>query len=51
MTKPVDLVEVWRGALCENVHQGHAIVCDGAGEIIESWGDPDKLVYPGRRAK
>ncbi|WP_375254629.1 asparaginase [Yoonia sp.] len=46
MTKPVDLVEVWRGALRENVHQGHAIVCDGAGEIIESWGDPETLIYP-----
>ena len=46
MSKPVDLVEVWRGPLLENVHQGHAIVCDGAGEIIESWGDPEKLIYP-----
>ena len=46
MTKPVDLVEVWRGDLLECVHQGHAVVCDDTGQIIESWGDPAALIYP-----
>lgn len=46
MANPVDLVEVWRGALLECVHQGHAVVCDDTGQIIESWGDPAALIYP-----
>ncbi len=46
MSKPVDFVEVWRGDLMECVHQGHAVVCDERGEIIESWGDPSALIYP-----
>lgn len=46
MANPVDMVEVWRGVLLENIHQGHAVVCDDTGQIIESWGDPDLLIYP-----
>lgn len=46
MAHPVDMVEVWRGDLLECVHQGHAVICDGTGEIIESWGDPEKTIYP-----
>ncbi len=46
MTNPVDLVEVWRGDLLESVHQGHAVVCDGTGQIVDVWGDPTALIYP-----
>lgn len=46
MAKSVDLVEVWRGELLESVHQGHAVVCDGAGEIVNAWGDPEAIIYP-----
>jgi L-asparaginase II len=46
MAKPVDLVEVWRGGLLECVHQGHAVVCDDTGQIVESWGDPTAVIYP-----
>lgn len=46
MANPVDLVEVWRGDLLECVHQGHAVVCDDTGQIVESWGDPTALIYP-----
>lgn len=46
MAKPVDLVEVWRGDLLECVHQGHAVVCDDTGQIVEAWGDPGKMIYP-----
>ncbi|MEL6838870.1 MAG: asparaginase [Pseudomonadota bacterium] len=46
MTHPVDLVEVWRGALLECVHQGHAVVCDDTGQIVQAWGDPSALIYP-----
>ena len=46
MTKPVDFVEVWRGDLLECLHQGHAVVCDENGEIIDAWGDPAAVIYP-----
>jgi len=46
MAKPMDLVEVWRGSLLECLHQGHAVVCDDTGQIVESWGDPTTLIYP-----
>ncbi len=46
MTKPVDLVEVWRGDMCESLHQGHAVVCDHNGAIVQAWGDPAAVIYP-----
>jgi len=51
MGKPVDFVELWRGGLLESVHQGHAVVIDDTGEIVESWGDPHAIVYPRSSAK
>ena len=42
----VDLVEVIRGGMVESVHRGHAVICDGAGEIVEAWGDPSAMIYP-----
>lgn len=46
MEKPVDLVEVWRGELLESVHQGHAVVCDEAGQVVHAWGDPSATIFP-----
>ena len=46
MSQPVDLVEIWRGDMVECIHQGHAVVCDGAGQITDAWGDPHKVIYP-----
>lgn len=46
MGKPVDLVEVWRGDLLESLHQGHAVVCDEKGQIVQAWGDPETVIYP-----
>ncbi|MFG5381147.1 asparaginase [Yoonia sp. R2-816] len=46
MAHSVDLVEVWRGDLLECLHQGHAVVCDDTGQIVEAWGDPTALIYP-----
>ena len=46
MANPVDMVEVWRGDLLECVHQGHAVVCDDTGQIVQAWGDPGKVIYP-----
>ncbi len=51
MANPVDLVEVWRGDLLECVHQGHAVVCDDTGHIVESWGDPAAIIYPRSSSK
>merc|ERR1711916_255674 len=46
MTGPEPLVEIWRGALLESVHLGHAVICNDSGEIIKSWGDPSAVIYP-----
>ncbi|WP_458791869.1 asparaginase [Yoonia sp. MH D7] len=46
MNTPVNLVEIWRNDLLESVHQGHAVVCDEAGEIIHAWGDPTAVIFP-----
>ncbi|MCA0849114.1 asparaginase [Salipiger thiooxidans] len=48
---PVPMVEIHRGPLAESLHVGHAVICDGAGQIVEAWGDPDKLVLPRSSAK
>ena len=42
----VDLVELWRGPFLESVHRGHAVICRSDGEIVESWGDPQQLIFP-----
>ena len=40
------LVEVTRNATVESRHFGAAVVCDFKGNIVESWGDIKKLVFP-----
>lgn len=40
MSQPVPMTEIWRGAFLESQHSGHAVVCDAAGDIVHSWGDP-----------
>ncbi|MEM1076400.1 MAG: asparaginase [Pseudomonadota bacterium] len=44
MTHPVPMVEIWRGPFQESVHTGHAVICDANGEIVEAWGDPDRIL-------
>lgn len=44
--KAVPLVEVWRGDMLESLHSGHAVICGLDGGIVESWGDPDAVIYP-----
>ena len=46
MVNAVPMAEVWRGELLESVHSGHAVICDEQGQIVQSWGDPDALIYP-----
>lgn len=40
------MTEVWRGSLLESLHLGHAVICDGTGQIVRSWGNPDAVIYP-----
>lgn len=44
MSQPVPMVEIWRGPFLESVHNGHAVICDATGSIVQSWGHPDLVV-------
>lgn len=46
MGKAVPMVELWRGDILESTHQGHAVICDAAGEIVQAWGDPARVIFP-----
>lgn len=46
-----DLVEVWRGPLLESQHRGHIVVCDGSGQIVQAWGNPEAVIFPRSSAK
>ncbi len=51
LTQPVPLVEILRGPFVESCHTGHAVVANAAGEVLESWGDPSKVILPRSSAK
>ncbi len=40
------MVELWRGDLLESSHAGHAVICDETGQIVQSWGDPEAVIFP-----
>ncbi len=40
------LAEVWRGEMLECVHRGTAVVATAAGEVVEAWGDPARVILP-----
>jgi L-asparaginase II len=42
----VPMVEIWRGERLESLHHGHAVICDAAGGVVESWGNPEAVIYP-----
>ena len=46
MGKAVPMVELWRGGLLESTHSGHAVLCDESGQIVQAWGDPDRIIFP-----
>ena len=46
MQEPVIMAELWRGALLESTHRGHAVVMHRDGDVIDSWGDPAKVIFP-----
>jgi L-asparaginase II len=45
------LVEVWRGPFLECQHRGHAVVVNAKGDVMESWGNPEKEILPRSSAK
>lgn len=51
MNQPATLTEIWRGTLLESQHIGHAVICDDSGQIVQSWGDPETLIYPRSSSK
>lgn len=51
MAAAIPMVEVWRGSLLESLHSGHAVVCDDTGQVVQSWGDPETVIYPRSSAK
>ncbi len=51
MTQPVAMCEIWRGSLLESLHLGHAVICDDTGQVVQSWGDPEALIYPRSSSK
>lgn len=51
MVKAQEMVGLWRGGVLESTHRGHAVICDGAGQIVQSWGDPGRVIFPRSSSK
>jgi L-asparaginase II len=51
LPEDVPLAAVRRGALVESVHRGRLTVCDPAGDVLESVGDPEAYIYARSSAK
>ena len=41
-----ELVQLWRGGMLESTHRGHIVVCDEAGQVVQAWGDPERIIFP-----
>lgn len=46
MREAASMVELWRGDILESVHAVHAVICGADGEIVNAWGDPDRVILP-----
>ncbi|MEO0388330.1 MAG: asparaginase [Pseudomonadota bacterium] len=46
MTDAPVLAEVWRGDRVESVHRGHVVIATPAGQVLEGWGDPERVIFP-----
>jgi L-asparaginase II len=46
-----EMVELWRGGVLESTHRGHAVICDEAGQVVQTWGDPLRVVFPRSSSK
>ncbi len=51
MNPPASVAEIWRGPFLESIHTAHAVICDSSGQIVEVWGDPDKVILPRSSSK
>lgn len=51
MTLSVPMCEIWRGPFLESTHQGHAVICDDTGQIVQAWGDSSTTLLPRSSAK
>ncbi len=51
MIYPVPMAEIWRGDFLESIHTGHAVICDASGDIVQAWGDPEKVILPRSSSK
>ena len=45
MSAAINMVNVWRGDILESNHFGHAVVCGAKGQVVESWGAPETIIY------
>lgn len=45
------MVEILRGPFVESRHAGHAVIANAAGDVKESWGDPEAVILPRSSAK
>lgn len=43
---PAVLASYERNGFIEGVHLGHAVIVDARGAVVESWGDPDRVIFP-----
>ncbi len=46
MQNAIPMVEIMRGGRVESLHHGHAVICNGKGEVIRAWGDPGAVIFP-----
>ena len=46
MENAVKMVEILRGGRVESSHMGHAVICNGKGEVVRAWGNPDAVIFP-----
>lgn len=46
MATAVELAEVVRSGVREGGHQGHAVIVDAQGAVLETWGDPQAQILP-----
>jgi L-asparaginase II len=46
MQNAVPMVEVHRAGRLESLHWGHAVICDGKGQVLRQWGDATTMIFP-----
>lgn len=51
MGQAIDMVELWRGGLMESTHRGHAVIAHAGGDLVDVWGDPERVIFPRSSAK